>query len=495
MGLSIHRRTDVPTQRTAMIPLLREIFAANQTIILSVYGQVFFVLALAIALQSWRHSRLAMARNLQWLAVFGLTHALYEWGDVFIPIQAQYLPGPLIGFLRSLQSIMLAVSFACLFQFGVEALRPLPGRQRLLRVVPLAVLLIWIGWAFGPALAASGNVRAWNMDMMILARYTIGLPGALFAAYGLWHQAHQIATGMQMPHIRRALRVAALALVGYGIMAGLVVRPAPFFPANVLNTIWVEDWLLLPVPLVRGLLGLVLTVAIIRSLEAFQVELDRRLVAMEETQVLVTERERIGREIHDGTLQTIYAAGLLLQTVERDLAQDGAPPHARLHQSVQLLNQAVSELRGSIGTLRPLPDSRSLTASLQELAQDRNLRSLMDVDLVLDIPEGQALAPGQIGQLLAITNEALSNVARHAQATRVRLTAAVQDGRLRLEIHDNGHGLAVDYVVGYGLRNMHDRARLLGGELAVHSDPGRGTIVAVDVPWRKEDERFATRAG
>lgn len=479
-----------------MIPLLRELFAANQIIILSIYGQVFFVLALAIALQSWRHSRLAMARNLQWLAAFGLTHALYEWGDVFIPIQAQYLPIPLIDFLRSLQSIMLAVSFACLFQFGVEALRPLPGRQRLLRVAPLAVLLLWIGWAFGPALAAARDVRGWNMDMMILARYTIGLPGALFAAYGLWHQAHQIATDMQMPHIRRALRVAALALVGYGMMAGLVVRPAPFFPANVLNTAWVEDRLLIPVPLVRGLFGLVLTVAIIRSLEAFQVELDRRLVAMEEAQVLTTERERIGREIHDGTLQTIYAAGLLLQTVERDLTHDGAqPPHARLHQSVRLLNQAVTELRGSIGILRPRPDSRSLTAGLQELAQDRNLRALMDVDLVLDIPEGQALAPGQIGQLLAITNEALSNVARHAQATRVRLTAAVEEGRLRLEIHDNGHGLAVDYVVGYGLRNMHDRARLLGGELSVHSDPGHSTTVTVDVPWRKEDERFATRAG
>jgi signal transduction histidine kinase len=479
-----------------MIRFLREVFAANQIIILSIYGQVFFVLALAIALQSWRHSRLAMARNLQWLAAFGLTHALYEWGDVFIPIQAQYLPAPLLDFLRSLHAILLAVSFACLFQFGFEALRPLPGRQRLLRVAPLALLFAWIGWTFGPALAAAMNLRAWNMDMMILARYTIGLPGALLAAYGLWRQARQIATGMQMPHIRRALRVAALALVGYGIMAGLVVRPAPFFPANVLNTAWVEDWLLIPVPIVRGLFGLVLTVAIIRSLEAFRVELDRRLIAMEEAQVLATERERIGREIHDGTLQTIYAAGLLLQTVERDLAQDEAPPlRARLHQSVQLLNQAVTELRGSIGTLRPLPDSRSLTAGLQELAQDRNLRSLMDVDLVMDIPEGQALAPGQIGQLLAITNEALNNVARHAQATRVQLTAAVQDGRLRLEIHDNGHGLAVDYVVGYGLRNMHDRARLLGGELSVHSGPGRGTIVAVDVPWRKEDERFATRAG
>jgi signal transduction histidine kinase len=481
---------------TAMVRFLREMFAANRTIVLSIYGQVFFVLALAIALQSWRHSRLAMARNLQWLAAFGLTHALYEWGDVFIPIQAQYLPAPPIDFLRSLQSIMLAVSFACLFQFGIEALRPLPGRQRLLRVAPLAVLLLWIGWAFGPALATARDLRGWNTDMMILARYTIGLPGALFAAYGLWHQAHQIATGMQMPHIRRALRIAALALIGYGIMAGVVVRPATFFPANMLNTIWVEDRLLIPVPIVRALFGLVLTVAIIRSLEAFRIELDRRLVAMEETQVLASERERIGREIHDGTLQTIYAAGLLLQTVERDLGEDGAlPPRARLRQSVQLLNQAVTELRGSIGTLRPLPDSRSLTAGLQELAQDRNLRALVDVELVLDIPEGQALAAGQIGQLLAIANEALSNVARHAQATHVRLTAAVQDGRLRLEIRDNGHGLALDYVVGYGLRNMHDRARLLGGELSVHSDPGRSTIVSVDVPWRKEDERFATRAG
>jgi signal transduction histidine kinase len=301
---------------------------------------------------------------------------------------------------------------------------------------------------------------------------------------------------MRMPHIQRALRVAALALAGYSVMAGLVVRPAPFFPANMLNTSWLEELLLIPVPIVRGLFGLVLTVAIIHSLEAFRVELDRRLVSMEEAQVLATERERIGRDIHDGTLQTIYAAGLLLQTVERDLAPDGQYPlRARLHQSVQLLNQAVTEIRGYIGALRSAPDSRSLTAGLQELAQDRHLRSLMDVNLDLDIPEGQSLAPGQVGQLLAIANEALSNVARHAQATRVRLSAVVRDGRLRLEIQDNGHGLPVDYVLGYGLRNMHDRARLLGGELSIDSLPGRGTTVSVDVPWRKEDERFATRAG
>jgi signal transduction histidine kinase len=331
---------------------------------------------------------------------------------------------------------------------------------------------------------------------LIIARYGIGFPGALLAAYGLWRQARDIATTIQLPQVRRTLRVAALVLVGYSVLSGLVVLPGPFFPASQLNTAQLENLILIPVPVFRGVLGLVLTVAIIRSLEAFRVELDRRLATMEEEQVLATERERIGREIHDGTLQTIYAAGLLLQTVERDLAYNGEHPlRERLHQSIQLLNQTVADMRGAIGVLRPTPDSRSLTSGLQELAQNRHLRSLAEVHLNLDIPEGLSLAPGQIGHLLAITNEALSNVARHAQATQVRLSAAVQDGRLRLEIADNGRGLPLDYVIGYGLRNMRDRARLLGGELRVESRPRHGTMVVVDVPWREENERVTTRAG
>jgi signal transduction histidine kinase len=277
--------------------------------VLAVYDQVFFVLALAIALQSWRHSRLALARNLQWLAAFGLTHALYEWGDVFIPFQEQYMPRPLIDFLRSLQAILLAISFACLFQFGVEMLRPLPGRQRWLRLLPSIVLLIWVGWSFGPALAIATDLPQWHVTTMIIARYGIGFPGALLAAYGLWRQAREIATTIQLLQVRRTLCVAALALGGYSVLGGLVVLPGPFFPASRLNTTQVENLILIPMPVFRGVLGLVLTVAIIRSLEAFRVELDRRLAAMEEAQVLATERERIGREIHDGTLQTIYAAG------------------------------------------------------------------------------------------------------------------------------------------------------------------------------------------
>jgi signal transduction histidine kinase len=155
----------------------------------------------------------------------------------------------------------------------------------------------------------------------------------------------------------------------------------------------------------------------------------------------------------------------------------------------------VADIRGYIGTLRPAPDSRSLAAGLRDLATAPYLRSLVDVSLDLDLPEKQSLSPAYVGHLLAIANEALSNVARHAQATQARLSATAGGGRLRLEIQDNGRGLPPDYVVGYGLRNMQDRARLLGGAMALDTQTGHGTTVTVDVPWGEDNEQSATLVG
>jgi signal transduction histidine kinase len=479
-----------------MAGLLRNFFAANHIIVLFIYGQVFFVLGLSIALQSWRHSRLALARHLNWLAAFGFAHGLNEWGDVFIPIQAQYMAMPFVELLSTLQSVLLAVSFACLFQFGVETLRPLPGRWQWLRYLPATALALWAAWQFGPALANTSDTTAWRQTGSIVARYGLGFPGGLLAAYGLRRQARELIAPLQIPHILRTLQVAGLALAGYSVMAGLVVPPGPFFPANWLNTAQVEQLTAIPVPVYRSLLGLILALCIIHALEVFRVELDRRLSSMEEMQILVAERERIGRELHDGTLQTIYAAGLLLQATERELTRTNtAPGLNRLQQSMQLLNQAVADIRGYIGTLRAAPDSRSLAAGLQELATTPYLRSLVDVDLALDLPEKRSLSPAYVGHLLAIANEALSNVARHAQATQARLSATAAGDRLRLEIQDNGRGLPPDYVVGYGLRNMHDRARLLGGKMSLVTQPGHGTTVTVDVPWGEENEQSATLVG
>jgi signal transduction histidine kinase len=109
---------------------------------------------------------------------------------------------------------------------------------------------------------------------------------------------------------------------------------------------------------------------------------------------------------------------------------------------------------------------------------------LVEIELEMNLPEKQQLPSRETSHVLAIVNEALSNVVRHARARRVNLMAEVENGRFRLVIRDDGSGLPPETSQGYGLRNMHERALLLGGVLDVSGSPGKGTTVSLDMPWR-----------
>jgi len=88
--------------------------------------------------------------------------------------------------------------------------------------------------------------------------------------------------------------------------------------------------------------------------------------------------------------------------------------------------------------------------------------------------------------VLAIVGEALSNIVRHAQARQAKISAHAANGRLTLSIQDDGRGMTNGLQAGYGLRNMRDRARLLGGQLEVTSASGKGTTITLDIPWKDE---------
>jgi hypothetical protein len=102
-----------------VVDFLRHLISVNAIIVQFVYGLAFFVLGLAIALQSRHSSRLDLARGLSWLAAFGFIHAFVEWGDLFIPLQTTYLNADFITALRHVHLLLLGISFACLFEFGV----------------------------------------------------------------------------------------------------------------------------------------------------------------------------------------------------------------------------------------------------------------------------------------------------------------------------------------------------------------------------------------
>jgi hypothetical protein len=96
-----------------MIEFIRNLFTINHEIIYFIYGLMFFVMGLAIALQSRQSSHLELARSLNWLAAFGFLHGFHEWGDLFIPLQAEYMAPRFILVLQYFHLLLLAISFGC----------------------------------------------------------------------------------------------------------------------------------------------------------------------------------------------------------------------------------------------------------------------------------------------------------------------------------------------------------------------------------------------
>ena len=225
----------------------------------------FFLLGFAIALQSRRYSRLDLARSLIWLSAFGITHGLFEWGDLFIPIQAKYLNPLVVQTLNIFHLILLAVSFTMLFQFGMALLKSL-GWAPWTGYMAAGLFGLWVIVTFLVFPLGLTDFTAWSNTSRALARYFISFPGSLLAAYGLREQAMRRIAPLNVPHIVNTLRVAGMALVLYALVGGLVPPPAPFFPANVINTSTFFSTFCIPVLVFRSVIGFVLTLSIIRAL-------------------------------------------------------------------------------------------------------------------------------------------------------------------------------------------------------------------------------------
>jgi signal transduction histidine kinase len=129
----------------------------------------------------------------------------------------------------------------------------------------------------------------------------------------------------------------------------------------------------------RSLAGLVLVISVVRGLEIFEVEVDRRIEEMEQTQILLAERERISRELHDGAIQTVYTAGLMAESIRKKL--DDGPLAARLDRVISALHHAIRDLRQFIVELEPDAPGEGLVEGLCRLAEDSHLQSLIGVEM------------------------------------------------------------------------------------------------------------------
>jgi len=474
-----------------MVDNLNRFFELNRTIVFFVYGLVFFVMGLAVALQSRHHSRLELARALGWLAAFGFAHGLHEWGAIFIPIQAQYIDPVIIEFLQVLRVILLALSFAFLFQFGAELLHE---RWPRLTFLPLFFMVGWTLVFILPGIAWVTDFEVWHQQASTWARYLLGFTGGMVAAAGLYYQAQRHIKPLNLQPIYRTLKIAGVCLLLYAFLGGLIVPGGDFFPANWLNETAVQNAIGIPLPVFRSLVGLVLAIAIIRAMDVFDVEVDQMIEQMQVEQSLSAERDRIGRDLHDGAVQQLYSAGLMVSAARRKLPSDPDVAAQRLDKAMQTIDEAIAGLRATMGELREVPADTTLPEELRRQTSDPRLTALMEVTLHLDLPDTAAstalstgvFTPIQTHHISAILNEALSNAARHAHARHVEVTARQTGCQFQLIVYDDGRGFnPEEQTTGYGLRNMRDRARLLGGQLRIQSQPDEGSTITLTLPMEE----------
>lgn len=455
---------------------LREFFIINRLIVLFVYGLTFFVMGFAVFLQSRRHSRLRLARDLYWLAAFGILHGVHEWGAMFIPIQASYTPRVFVDLLQTIQIILLALSFVCLMMFGAVMLE---RRHPWLKKFVIITALVWSA-GFWLAFYVQPTIASWHTSSDIWARYLLGLPGSLLAAYGLRYRAKTDIAPLNIRHIYQTLCFAGGALLAYAFFGGIIVPRAEFFPASLLNYRLFEDGLGIPVQVLRSFTGMILAVTIIRALEVFEIELDHLIEQMEIERIQATERERIGQEIHDGAIQGVYSASLILESMEAHITPKTEAAR-RLQQAKSVLNAVNTDLRSYMVSLRTETPVDSLVPSLQKLLANPSFQGMLDIEFEF---EGEpSLKPMQVHHILAIVQESLSNTLRHAHARQAKIKLHQNSGTLTLKIEDDGRGFSPQAVeAGYGLRSMRDRARLIGGQFEITSTLGKGATITLSVP-------------
>jgi signal transduction histidine kinase len=188
------------------------------------------------------------------------------------------------------------------------------------------------------------------------------------------------------------------------------------------------------------------------------------------------ERRRLERDLHDGAQQRLVSLALTLRMAREELGPDAGEAGRLLDRSRHELDEALEELRGLARGIHPtVLSDRGLAAAVEALAHRAQLPVEVGELPAQRLPEQVELAA------YFVVSEALTNVAKHASATRASVTITTTGGRLAVEISDDGIGGA-DTDLGTGLRGLSDRLAAIDGRLEVDSEPGCGTTVRASIP-------------
>ncbi len=217
--------------------------------------------------------------------------------------------------------------------------------------------------------------------------------------------------------------------------------------------------------------------AAVERMRQSMVEESRALVSLQRELARRGERDRLAADLHDLSIQRLYALGLSMSAVgHRNPGwRDDLDP------LIEETDRTIREMRGIVFGLNVDQEPEDARAAIQQLVEDSSRALGFEPRIVVRGSLG-GLAPGMTADLLAVLREALSNVARHAGASRTDIVVTVDDGSLSLKVSDDGRGLPGQRGSGTGVANIEARAAHHGGRSSVMGSPGSGTTVEWVVP-------------
>jgi signal transduction histidine kinase len=481
----------------------------NMVLIFFIYGLAFFSMGLAITLEANRGADARLRHGLRALAIFGLLHGIHEWVEMFELLGM--LPGPDMDPVawHTARIAMLEFSFLFLAAFGATLLPRVKDYRRASVLVPIVLATIW-----GMGIVVLRNFFTIDTGLWDVAdvwtRYAVAVPAGLLACIGLLGQ-WRVFKKAGMEQFGRAALLAAIAFALYGLLGQTIVRASALPPSTIIN----QDLFLrtfgFPIQLLRAGAAVVSAWAIIRFLRSFEYETQRKIALLQEEQLHAAqhrealrgqllkqivsaqeaERQRIARELHDATGQSLTAIGLGLRGVSNTLRQDTDKAAGNLRQLEGLVARALDELQRLIADLRPSHlDDLGLPAALRWYAGEVQSRLPLNIAVEID-GEPRPIEPVANTALFRVAQEALTNVVKHAQATSATVRLSYLPSLVRLQVADDGCGFDVRTQAqrpAWGLLGMEERATLLGGNVVIQSQPGQGTRVEMTVPYHSQLE-------
>jgi signal transduction histidine kinase len=406
---------------------------------------------------------------------------------------------------------VLAFSFLSLAAFGVFLIAKSQEAQRFSLLVPLLLAAIW-----GLGLLVLRGSYPIVQDLLHVAnvwtRYVLGVPAAILASAGLIFQQREFRLA-GMARFGRDSLWAAIAFLWYGLAGQTFPPQSPLPPSNIINQELFLDVFGFPVQLLRAFAAGAAAIFIIRVLRSFEEETRRQIAELQSARLMEAqrretlrgemlrrivsaqeaERQRIARELHDETGQSLTALGLGLQAVSTSIESNSDKAEQNLNQLQRLVEHALVELQRLIADLRPSHlDDLGLDATLRWYSGE--IQNRLPLRVTVSVSGNKRDLPSEIRTtLFRIAQEALTNVIKHANADTVEITLGYESTGVKLQVRDDGSGFDRQKIEtsarpSWGLVGIEERTALLGGEFRINSILQKGTSIEVFIPYSGQNE-------